>query len=322
MKSQAMLVKPRFFGRDFSTDPELVFVLSPFKSPFDEIFNEHIKKVVEKFGLVCQKADDIFSPHQITEDIWQQINKARFIIADLTHKNPNVFYEVGIAHTVGKDVILITQSKDDVPFDLQYLRYIYYEYTPPGMREFEDKLNSFVSELLRGESDLDYELIETQALLKKHFARWKRFDLIPSYEIFKEITIFADDLKEIISNEELAFMLRTSLWCGSDLIYWAQKNKSNQKVVDILIDVLKRPERRPFFRVGLVLEYLESDIRNKVLQKVVENDFLEKDLVNIVIKKAQKNETLEYWENELHEIIGKSKARELLIQANTSKRIK
>ena len=76
----------------------------------------------------------------IVEDIWESINRARILIADLTGKNPNVFYEVGIAHTVGKEVILTTQNIDDVPFDLRHLRHIQYTYTPRGMEAFEQQL--------------------------------------------------------------------------------------------------------------------------------------------------------------------------------------
>ena len=82
-------------------------------------------------------------------DIWNAIYDARLIIADCTNRNPNVFYEIGVAHAIGQKVILITQNKDDVPFDLRHLRFIDYEYTPRGMREFESRLKQTIqTELL------------------------------------------------------------------------------------------------------------------------------------------------------------------------------
>ena len=66
-------------------------------------------------------------------DVWRGIYGPRLVIADCTGKNPNLFYEIGMAHTIGKPVILITQKQQDVPFDLQATRYIRYQYTPPGM---------------------------------------------------------------------------------------------------------------------------------------------------------------------------------------------
>ena len=73
-------------------------------------------------------------------DIWSAIKAAKIIIADCTGRNPNVFYEIGLAHAIGKKVVLITQSMDDIPFDLRQLRTIVYEYSPRGMKSFEDTL--------------------------------------------------------------------------------------------------------------------------------------------------------------------------------------
>ena len=70
------------------------------------------------------------------------------MIADCTGRDPNVFYEIGVAHTVGKPVVLITQSADDVPFDLRAIRFIEYQYTPPGMRVFEERLKITLKEVI------------------------------------------------------------------------------------------------------------------------------------------------------------------------------
>ena len=126
-----------FRGRDFLKDDKSVFVLSPFGEPFDTIYVDHIKPLVQDTGdLVCSRADDIYDNRPIIEDIWRCIHEARLLISELTDRNPNVFYETGMAHTVGKEVILITQSMEDVPFDLRHLRSIVYDYTPKGMKAF------------------------------------------------------------------------------------------------------------------------------------------------------------------------------------------
>lgn len=135
-------INPVFTGRSFAVEPDLCFVLMPFRDDLRPVYDDHVKRTVEGLGLRCRRADDIFRNTAIIEDIWEQINEARVIIADLTGKNPNVFYEVGIAHTVGKDVVLITQSIDDVPFDLRHLRHIQYSYTPRGMEAFEQQLRN------------------------------------------------------------------------------------------------------------------------------------------------------------------------------------
>ena len=95
-----------------------------------------------------KRGDDFFTAHHVIKDIWDAICGARIVIADCTGRNPNVFYEIGMAHTVGKAVILLTQNDEDVPFDLRQVRYIQYTYTPPGMKEFEKKLAETIKSLL------------------------------------------------------------------------------------------------------------------------------------------------------------------------------
>ena len=142
-------LNPLFQGRQFLINEQLVFVLSPFKEPFDTIYEDHIRPSVESIhGLNCLRADDIYDNRPIIEDIWRCTNEARILIAELTGRNPNVFYETGIAHTVGKEVILITQSMEDVPFDLKHLRCIVYEYTPRGIATLEENLKNTVLNIL------------------------------------------------------------------------------------------------------------------------------------------------------------------------------
>lgn len=143
-----MRVDPIFSKRKFIAKSNLCFVLMPFKADLQPVYSDHIKKVLEALDMTCRRADDIFSNSAIMEDIWENINQARIIIADLTEKNPNVFYEVGLAHVIGKPVVLITQLIDDIPFDLRHLRNIVYEYTPRGMNQFEANLKNTVQFLL------------------------------------------------------------------------------------------------------------------------------------------------------------------------------
>jgi hypothetical protein len=142
-------INPIFQGRDFLLNDNLVFVLSPFAEPFNTIYVDHVGPTVQSIpGLTCFRADDIYDNKPIIEDIWKSINEARVIIAELTGKNPNVFYETGISHTVGKEVILLTQSMNDVPFDLRHLRCIVYDYTPRGISTMETNLRNTVSNIL------------------------------------------------------------------------------------------------------------------------------------------------------------------------------
>lgn len=149
-------INPIFQGRDFLINEKLIFVLSPFKEPFNTIFSDHIKPTVEKTaGITCIRADNIYDNRPIIEDIWRSINEAYIVIAELTERNPNVFYETGIAHTVGKEVILITQNIDDVPFDLRHLRCIVYEYTPRGVQILESNLQNTIDGIRNRSQQVD-----------------------------------------------------------------------------------------------------------------------------------------------------------------------
>ena len=101
--------------------------MMPFASDLDWLYADLIKPVAEQFGLSVMRADEIFSPGSIAEQIRVAIQQSRLCIADVTHKNPDVLYEVGIAHTLGKPTLLLTRDIEDVPFDLRSLRLIVYE---------------------------------------------------------------------------------------------------------------------------------------------------------------------------------------------------
>ena len=148
-QSRIVRINPIFQGREFLVNEHLVFVLLPYTEQFNTIYSDHIKPSIESIdGLSCLRADDIYDNRSIIEDIWRCTNEARIIISELTGRNANVFYETGIAHTIGKEVILITQSMDDVPFDLRHLRCIVYEYTPRGIKNLEENLKSTALNIL------------------------------------------------------------------------------------------------------------------------------------------------------------------------------
>ncbi len=65
------------------------------------------------------------------DQVWQGINSAKVLVAELTTRNPNVFYELGLAHAMKKPVVLVSARKEDVPFDLQHIRVIYYDMSDP-----------------------------------------------------------------------------------------------------------------------------------------------------------------------------------------------
>lgn len=145
-------VNPIFGPASYAVDPRLAFVLMPFTNDLTKIFNGVIKPSIESAGLqlVCKRADDIKSNRTIIQDIWKSICEARVVIADMTGFNANVMYELGIAHTLGKETILIYQKSGDVkfPFDLAHIRRIEYSNDAVGGQALATDLKSTLSEIL------------------------------------------------------------------------------------------------------------------------------------------------------------------------------
>ena len=110
-----------------SIDPTSCFVLMPFHEPHLEYFAGIIQPAAREAGLTATKADDIYGTAPIIQDIWNQIWRARAVIADVTGRNPDVNYELGICHSLGVPTVLITQSLTDVPFDYRHIRCIVYD---------------------------------------------------------------------------------------------------------------------------------------------------------------------------------------------------
>ena len=102
------------------------FVLMPFDSEFDKIFNDLIKPTLEEAGYDVNRADSILNQQTILKDIVRGIAEADLVVADLTSLNVNVFYELGISHALRKHAVLLTQSMEEVPFDLRSYRIIRY----------------------------------------------------------------------------------------------------------------------------------------------------------------------------------------------------
>lgn len=142
------------------TAPELqafCFVLMPF-SPrkLTDIYERYVKQPIEsQLGLKCIRADNIDRSTEIMKDIWDSINHATIVVAELTDRNPNVFYEMGMAHVVGKPVILIAQTIEHVPFDLRGVRVIIYDDGPAGYDYLASTIVRYAQSELSGQQSRD-----------------------------------------------------------------------------------------------------------------------------------------------------------------------
>ncbi|MDX2029351.1 MAG: hypothetical protein SF339_01685 [Blastocatellia bacterium] len=133
-------------------DPEfvdrgLVSAMMPFAREFDAVYVA-IRAAAEAHGLHCRRADNIWENAAVMQDVVSLIDRSKIIVCDLTHQNPNVFYETGIAHALGREVILIAQHQRDIPFDLRHLRYLIYLDNDEGRRGLTERLHARFADLV------------------------------------------------------------------------------------------------------------------------------------------------------------------------------
>ncbi|SRR6266498_299527 len=120
-------------GKSVAVDPnDSCFVMMPFADPLGSYYEKVYKPAIEKAGLKAVRADtEIFGTGKIMDQVWSGINASKVLVAELTTRNPNVFYELGLAHALKKPVVLVSSNSGDVPFDLKHIRVIYYDVNDP-----------------------------------------------------------------------------------------------------------------------------------------------------------------------------------------------
>ena len=115
------------------------FLIMPFKSEFDFV-HKVIKTSTENFGIDCVRADERAISRPVMDDVKVQIAEADLVIVDFTNKNPNVYYEAGLADAMRKDWIILVQSTDDLAFDVRHIRCIQYSNVMGADQELRSNL--------------------------------------------------------------------------------------------------------------------------------------------------------------------------------------
>jgi len=124
-----------------------IFMIMPFRDEYNSIYKNVIVPSVNSLNLTIKRGDEFSSVNgQIMSEVWAAINACRLVIVETSVENANVYYELGIAHTLGKPAILITQGKEieDFPFDIRHLRFIVYENTIAGGEKLEADLKQSI----------------------------------------------------------------------------------------------------------------------------------------------------------------------------------
>ncbi len=121
----SFLVASGLKEKDYKIDNNLVFVLTPFNEKYDEDY-EAISNVCSEVGLRCVRGDEEHIKGDILSHILKHLVKARIVIANINGRNPNVFYELGIAHALDKPTLITSKTVDNIPFDLRSKQLVIY----------------------------------------------------------------------------------------------------------------------------------------------------------------------------------------------------
>lgn len=118
---------------DIKPEKDLIFVLTPFHPKYDKTFSV-ISETCREVGLRCLRGDEEHIVGDLLPHTLKLMARARLVIANVDGRNPNVFYELGIAHAIDKGTILVSSSLDSVPIDLKSNRLILYK-EPSDLKE-------------------------------------------------------------------------------------------------------------------------------------------------------------------------------------------
>lgn len=179
-----------------------VFVLMPFDGSFEDVYRLGIVETCKSAGLTAERVDEQRFTETILERIYRQIHAADFVIADVTGRNPNVFYEVGYAHAIDKPCILITQNISDIPFDLKHHRHLEYSSVSDLKKKLDGEIE-WLNDKIQSEKTQPFTVE-----LKKPFAYFARSKHSDTAKLTLTFDIFNKSNKK--SPEITAVYLETS----------------------------------------------------------------------------------------------------------------
>lgn len=142
-RRKKLIVDPIFASTETRIVGKQAFLIMPFGEEWSDTVEAAVRDLATELGYTTLRADDMFGQN-IMEDIWKGLLTSEVIICDTTGRNPNVYYELGICHAIGKDVILITQESGDIPFDVRHLRHVVYSNTIDGFGRLKRGLKGFL----------------------------------------------------------------------------------------------------------------------------------------------------------------------------------
>lgn len=256
-----------YLNRKVAVDDGLCFVIMPFADELAPVFHNGIKPIIEGLGYQCRRADEHFGSSPIMFEIFDDILRARFVVADLTGSNPNVFYELGIAHALKRHVVLLKRAGSVVPFDLHGIRHFEYEDSFKGI----SALRAFLTATLTKNDDDDkrevYDKKELESVLKKSCRLWSTDGtVLIKFEYFLELALDLDLLSP--SEVETAFLCHAASHFGKFMKRMANAAKGNQLAIRALVrEAAAGSTTRVPWRAAAMLEHFDRELVESVVHE-------------------------------------------------------
>lgn|GEM_PF-4790076 len=256
-----------YLNQEVPMEEDFCFVIMPFDDKLNEVFHSGIEPIAKEFDLRCTRADQHFESTPIMFEIFDDIQKAKVIIADLTGANPNVFYELGICHALKRNVILLKRAGSNVPFDLHGIRHLEYEDRLGGVSRLREILKET---LALDKDDRGAELFDKTSMtrnLKKFCHLWKSGqEILIGFEEFMEIVLGLDHLSP--TDDEIAFLCRAAAYYGKFMRRMSEAAHANRTAVhSLVVEAATGLFTRVPWRAATMLEHFDRNLVERELRE-------------------------------------------------------
>jgi hypothetical protein len=241
------------------------------KRPTENVYAQYIRPVLAESGLRPMNADECHG-REIMEDIWTKLNEARLVVADLTGQNPNVMYELGIAHALGKPTVLLSADPaSSIPFDIRGFRHILYRRSPTAkIKALQRGLRKHVREILAenpsGDNMVRYLTESAETWVSRYHD-----SLALAPEGFLNLARQHVDVK-FLSPKGIAFCAATAAHYGSvdNMIHYGRYCSNVPEAAQELAFMLIKSHRRPKYRVARMIEQFQPKAKSRAIRTIVQ----------------------------------------------------
>jgi serine/threonine-protein kinase len=263
-----------------SKKKKLCFVLMPFKDEMKEVYWKAIKPAAQEAGFDPLRVDELKGAFNINRKIIEFIFNCDAIVADLTGWNPNVFYEMGVAHAIADKTIMIIQQAEKLPFDVSTYQCIKYEQTTEGLEKLQSKIAEFllcIADWCKEPTNPVQEFSPYDALVPRSELEEAKKQLRQKEKLLANSAKQAQKLEQELERrpqlvevltlkkelEQLASQLNEKQKLLDNSVAQAKYNTLNQELARIRKELDKRPEQAEFLNLKKEADLLRSGLREK-----------------------------------------------------------